>query len=110
MAETFQSLERDEQGYATANALMAVVSAMKAIPGRKSVVFFTEGLSIPPNVKARFESVIDAANRANVSIYPMDAAGLRTLSTTKETAGRRQRGERGHARRAIPRATSPTGR
>ena len=85
MAETFQSLERDEQGFATANALMAVVSAMKAIPGRKSVVFFTEGLAIPPNVKARFESVIDAANRANVSIYPMDAAGLRTLSTTKET-------------------------
>ena len=85
MAETFQSLERDEQGYATANALMAVVSAMKAIPGRKSVVFFTEGLAIPPNVKSRFESVIDAANRSNVSIYPMDAAGLRTLSTTKET-------------------------
>ena len=85
MAESFQALERDEQGYATANALMAVVSAMRAIPGRKSVVFFTEGLAIPPNVKARFESVIDAANRANVSIYPMDAAGLRTLSTTKET-------------------------
>ena len=86
MAETFQALERDEQGYATANALMAVVSAMKAIPGRKSVVFFTEGLAIPPNIKARFQSVIDAANRANVSIYPMDAAGLRTDSTTKETA------------------------
>ncbi len=86
MAETFQALERDEQGYATANALMAVVSAMKVIPGRKSVVFFTEGLAIPPAVKSRFESVIDAANRANVSIYPMDAAGLRTLSTTKQTS------------------------
>ena len=85
MAETFQSLERDQQGYATSNALMAVVSAMRAIPGRKSVVFFSEGLSIPPNVKSRFVSVIDAANRANVSIYPMDAAGLRTESTTKET-------------------------
>ena len=85
MAETFTSLERDEQGFATANALMAVVSAMKAIPGRKSVVFFTEGLAIPPNVKARFESVIDAANRANVSVYPMDAAGLRLYSPTTET-------------------------
>jgi VWFA-related protein len=86
MAETFNALERDEQGYATANSLLAVVSAMKAIPGRKSVVFFTEGLAIPPNVKSRFESVIDAANRANVSVYPMDAAGLRTLSTTTDTA------------------------
>ena len=61
MAETFQSLERDEAGYATANALMAVVSAMKAIPGRKSVVFFTEGLAIPDNVKQRFQGVVDAA-------------------------------------------------
>lgn len=85
MLDSFQALERDEQGYSTSNALMAVVSAMRAIPGRKSVVFFTEGLAIPPNVQARFQSVIDAANRANVSIYPMDAAGLRTLSTTKET-------------------------
>ena len=29
--------------------------------------------------------MIDAANRSNVSIYPMDAAGLRTESTQKET-------------------------
>ena len=108
MAETFQSLERDEQGYATANALLAIVSAMKAIPGRKSVVFFSEGLAIPPNVQSQFDSVIDAANRANVSIYPMDAAGLRTESTTKETAGRRQRSQRrdagtqSHGRRDRP--------
>ena len=48
-------------------------------------MFFSEGLSIPPNVKPRFMSVIAAANRANVSIYPMDAAGLRTESTLTET-------------------------
>lgn len=85
MQERFQSLERDQQGYSTSNALMAIVSALKPIPGRKSVVFFSEGLSIPPNVQRQFISVIDAANRANVSIYPMDAAGLRTDSPLKET-------------------------
>jgi VWFA-related protein len=85
MQERFQALERDQQGYATSNALMAIVSAMKAIPGRKSVVFFSEGLSIPSNVQRQFISVIDAANRANVSIYPMDAAGLRTDSTLQES-------------------------
>jgi VWFA-related protein len=86
MLESFQSLERDQQGYATSNALVAIVSAMRATPGRKSVVFFSEGLSIPPNVQSQFISVIDAANRANVAIYPMDAAGLRTESTLKETS------------------------
>jgi VWFA-related protein len=83
--ETFEALERDQQGYATSNSLMAIVSAMASLPGRKSVVFFSEGLSIPPNVQAQFLSVIAAANRANVSIYPMDAAGLRTVSPLKET-------------------------
>lgn len=80
MLQGFESLEHDQQGYATSNALMAIVSALKPIPGRKSVIFFSEGLSIPPNVQRQFISVIDAANRANVSIYPMDAAGLRTES------------------------------
>jgi VWFA-related protein len=85
--ERFESLERDQQGYATSNALLAIVSAMKPIAGRKSVIFFSEGLSIPANVQQQFVSVIDAANRANVSIYPMDAAGLRTtnpLTYTRE--------------------------
>ena len=58
---------------------------MRTLPGRKSVIFFSEGLAIPPTVAARFRSVIDTANRANVSIYAMDAAGLRTESTSKET-------------------------
>lgn len=85
MMESFEGLERDQQGYATSNGLLAIVSAMRAIPGRKSVVFFSEGLQIPPNVQSQFTSVIDAANRANVSIYPMDAGGLRTDSLLKET-------------------------
>ena len=89
--ETFQSLERDQQGYATSNSLLAIVSAIRSVPGRKSVVFFSEGLSIPPNVQSQFVSVIDAANRANVSIYPMDAAGLRTESPLERNEGGRQR-------------------
>jgi VWFA-related protein len=80
MLQGFEGLEKDQQGYATSNALLAIVSALKSIPGRKSVIFFSEGLSIPPNVQHQFISVIDAANRANVSIYSMDAVGLRTES------------------------------
>ena len=83
--ETFEMLERDQQGLSTSNALLAVVNGMRALRGRKSVIFFSEGVAIPANVAARFRSVIDTANRANVSIYAMDAAGLRTESTSKET-------------------------
>jgi hypothetical protein len=54
------------------------------LPGRKSVVLFSEGVAIPPAVHRLFLGVIDAANRANVSIYTMDAAGLRATSTQAE--------------------------
>jgi hypothetical protein len=85
MQRSFESLERDQQGYASTNGLLAVVSGLKSLPGRKTVVFFSEGLAIPPNVQAQFRSVIHNANRANVSVYAMDAAGLRVASMNEET-------------------------
>ncbi len=84
MLRTFDALERDQQGYATTNGLLAVVNGLKAIPGRKTVVFFSEGLAITANVSAQFRSVISSANRANVSVYAIDAGGLRTHSGTEE--------------------------
>jgi VWFA-related protein len=80
MQETFEQLQRDQQGYATTNGLMALVNTMQRLPGRKAVIFFSEGLALPPNVQQHFRSVINTANRANVSIYTVDAAGLRTES------------------------------
>jgi VWFA-related protein len=85
MLRQFEALERDQQGYASTNGLLAVVSGLRSLPGRKTVVFFSEGLAIPSNVVQQFRAVIATANRANVSVYAMDAAGLRTLSMNKET-------------------------
>ena len=92
--ETFEVLQRDQQGYATTNGLMAIVNSMSRLPGRKAVLFFSEGIAIPPNVQQHFNSVINAANRANVSVYAVDAAGLRlesTLRTTREEINARSR-------------------
>jgi VWFA-related protein len=80
MLSGFEALERDEAGYSQVNALYAMINAMRSLPGRKSVLLFSEGVSIPPAVQRLFLGVIDAANRANVSIYTMDAAGLRAES------------------------------
>jgi VWFA-related protein len=78
--ETFDILQRDQQGYATTNGLMAVINSMQRLPGRKAIIFFSEGVAIPPNVKRHFTSVINNANRANVSLYTVDIAGLRADS------------------------------
>ena len=80
MLRQFDVMERDQQGYSSTNGLFSIISALRALPGRKSLVLFSEGISIPPAVQRLFLGVIDAANRANVSIYAMDAAGLRAVS------------------------------
>jgi VWFA-related protein len=85
MLRSFEALERDQQGFASTNGLLAVVNGLKELPGRKTVVFFSEGLAIPANVVAQFRSVIHTANRSNVSVYAMDAAGLRAESMDQET-------------------------
>lgn len=84
MIREFDVMERDQQGYATTNGLFAIISTLRRLPGRKSLVLFSEGIAIPPAVQRLFAGVIDAANRANVSIYTMDAAGLRAESQQAE--------------------------
>ncbi len=74
-------LQQDEQGYASTNTLLAIISSLEPLPGRKSILYFSEGVSVTPAVEKRFRSVISAANRANVSIYTIDAAGLRVQSS-----------------------------
>jgi hypothetical protein len=102
--ETFEVLQRDQQGYATTNGLMAIVNSMSRLPGRKAVLFFSEGIAIPPNVQQHFSSVINAANRANVSVYAVDAAGLRAdsvLQAAREEINARSRRRMDSLDRAI---------
>ena len=86
MLDHYERLERDQEGFATINSLLAVISPMQNLPGRKTIIFFSEGLKIPPSVMTKFPAVVNAANRANVSIYSLDAAGLRVESNTVEAA------------------------
>ncbi len=80
IVQGFEGMDRDQQGYATTNGLFSIVNTLARVPGRKSIVLFSEGISIPPAVHRFYLGVIDAANRGNVSIYTMDAAGLRSES------------------------------
>ncbi|HKE59711.1 MAG TPA: VWA domain-containing protein [Pyrinomonadaceae bacterium] len=83
--EFYEEMQRDQQGNATAQGLLHIAAALRAAPGRKAVIFFSEGLVLPNNVMEAFRSVINEANRGNVSFYSVDVAGLRTESKTAET-------------------------
>lgn len=84
LVESFESLERDQQGFASTHALLSLVGGLSTLPGRKAVLLFSEGLAIPSNVEATYRSVIGAANRARVSVYTLDAGGLRVESPADE--------------------------
>ena len=82
---SWELIQRDQAGYATTNALLAVVNGLGVLPGRKSLVFFAEGLAIPDAVLPHFRNVVASANRANVSAYTIDSAGLRAHSSEAVT-------------------------
>jgi VWFA-related protein len=82
--EWLEEMQRDQQGNATTHGLLHIASSLRTLPGRKAVIFFSEGLVLPPSVYEAFRSVINEANRSNVSFYAIDVAGLRTESKTAE--------------------------
>jgi VWFA-related protein len=75
--DAFNRLEQTRQGDETTNALLALVQGLGQLPGRKAAVFFSTGIQIPDTVLPRYEAIIGTANRAGVSFYTVDAAGLR---------------------------------
>lgn len=79
------------QGRATIEALMNVIRGARVLPGRKAVVFFGQRIALPVQVIERFRDLISAANRANISFYCIDTAGLETgtqLSQMSRELGR----------------------
>lgn len=86
MEVSYDRMLADVQALGSIDALLAIVDSLGSLPGRKTVVYFCEGLTVAPSVEARFRSVIETANRKNVSIYALDAAGLRVHSKQLETS------------------------
>ncbi len=69
-------LTRDEVGHTAIVSLWAIVSEMAKVEGRKSILYFCEGMYFPESVVRKKDAMLSAANRANVSIYVVDARGL----------------------------------
>jgi VWFA-related protein len=57
-------------------ALAAICDAQRAIPGKKTLVLFSQGAVTSALLDWQVQGTIDIANRANVAIYIIDSAGL----------------------------------
>ena len=78
MERMVEAADVQQRGQSALFPLMALMKAQGTLAGRKALVFFSEGFAIPPNLEEAYRSAISEANRANVSIYAVDARGLDT--------------------------------
>jgi VWFA-related protein len=84
-AETFR---QEVFAIGTLGALGYLVRGLKDLPGRKSVVLFSDALRISNReqnvvrVQQALNNLTDLANRASVSFYTIDARGLEVLGLT----------------------------
>ena len=63
---------------------------LAGVAGRKSLVLFTAGFPLTPERDSELTATIDACNKANVAIYPLDVRGLVAMNKFKprgEAAG-----------------------
>jgi VWFA-related protein len=92
-------LERQFQGHASIDALITVTAALSTFPGRKTLLYFSDSIAIPDTVLPRLQDVVATANRGQVTIYAVDATGLRTGS--QDAATRAQIADIGRAGLAV---------
>ena len=76
--------DKETQASSASDALRGLVQMLAPIPGRKTVVLFSEGLSVTNATAERWQRLEDEANRHNVSFYTFDAVGLRVQSQQAE--------------------------
>jgi VWFA-related protein len=73
-----EEMSRDQQGSQSVYGLLSLVSGLRVIEGRKTVLYFAEGLELPASIQPVYQSLLGTANRTNTSFYSIDARGLTT--------------------------------
>lgn len=74
-------------GMRTMNALLRLIQYQSRLPGRKTVLYLSEGLVKPPDRADMMRLAVSTANRGNVSFYCVDVRGLTTGSSNGAVAG-----------------------
>src|SRR5277367_1466353 len=84
------SLGNAEGNFAAYTLLLSVrqlAKSLATIPGRKSLILFTAGFELNPERFSELTATIDACNKANVAVYPLDVRGLTTMSMLQSPRG-----------------------
>ena len=77
----------------TLNHILGIIDALRNLPGRKSVLYFSQYLPVNSNTAFLYTAAVNAANHSNVSLYTVDPSGLslesdnaQAMNTLREAA------------------------
>src|SRR5208283_3441628 len=73
---SLSNAEADFGAHTVMLALRSLAKDLTGVPGRKSLVMLTSGFPLTPDRQSELTAVIDACNKANVAVYPIDVRGL----------------------------------
>ena len=83
MAALTIAIITQQAGNLSIDALQQLIRAQTQLPGRKTVVYFSPGLIVPPQQPERYRAMVSEANRANIAFYTVDPSGLDTMSRVR---------------------------
>lgn len=86
MAAAVKSLREDILTFGTINSLNYIINGLKNLPGRKSILLFSDSLKLSERNIDDMRRLADNANRASVVIYTMNTRGLQTTGITAADA------------------------
>jgi VWFA-related protein len=87
MLQFSDRLNRTDLGQVSIFSLWSIIKQLERLPGRKSVLYFSEGYSLPNELWMQFASLISDANRSNVVVYALDPRGVGANSADIALAG-----------------------
>src|SRR5579864_4190607 len=83
----FGGLEADFGARSVFLALRNLAKGLGSAPGRKTLVLLSAGFRMTMELESELNATIDACNKANVAVYPVDVRGLVAAPPTPMPSG-----------------------
>ncbi len=80
---------QQQTDFSVRNLLLALRETAKMLgtaPGRKTLLFLSAGFGLKSDLQTEFQDTLDALNKANIAVYPVDPTGFTSTPGTAESA------------------------
>jgi VWFA-related protein len=84
---TISNAEADYGARTMLLSLRSLAKNLRGVPGRKMLILLTAGFPLSSENLSELTATIDACNKANVAVYPLDVRGLTTGMVPTGSAG-----------------------